>query len=333
MGGLGIRDPIELCDVDFGSSLARVTVVSAAIGGTTEFDWSDHLASLRAASVSCHESVDSWYEEKLHLILDQFPEARQRAIKRAVGGGISHWLTSFPLEHYHFDLAPIEFRDALALRFLRTPPGLPSRCDGCGEIFTLQHGLDCPKGGLIIRRHNEIRDCLGDMAALVWPQVIRELVVQEGDPASNDPGLRLDLGIRGVWQPQVEALFDIQVIDTDAPSYRRRSPISVLDSGAVEKKRVYCSAVEDRRGNFTPFVLSVDGLLQREASHFIKCLSASLASRWEKPFSDVLTFVRSRLLVLFALVCSASMCLKGSRVKWRNGLSFDDGAPLQFVIQ
>ena len=331
MGGLGICDPTELCDVDFGSSLAGVNVVSAAIDGTTEFDWSEHLASLHAAAVSCHESVDSWYEERLHLILDQFPEAQQRTIKQAVGSGISHWLTTFPLERNHFDLAPIEFRDALALRYLRTPPGLPSRCDGCGESFTLQHGLDCPKGGLIIRRHNEIRDCLGDMAALVWPQVIREPVLREDDPASGDPGLCLVLGIQGVWQPQVEALFDIHVIDTDAPSCRRRSPIFVLDSGAVEKKRVYRSAVEDRRGNFTPFVLSVDALLQRETSHFVKRLSASLASKWEKSFSDVLAFVHSRLQ--FASVRSASMCLRGSRIKWRSGLGFDDGAPLQFVIQ
>ena len=90
-----------------------------------------------------------------------------------------------------------------------------------------------------------------------------------------------------MWQPQVEALFDICVINTDAPSYRRRSPISILDSGAVEKKRVYRSAVENRRGNFAPFVLLVDGLLQHEASHFVKCLSASLASKWEKSFSEV----------------------------------------------
>ena len=107
----------------------------------------------------------------------------------------------------------------MALRYLWRPPGIPSQCDGCGESFTLQHGLDCPKDGLIIRRHNEIRDCLGDMAALVWSQVIREPVVQQSDPASDDPGgLRLDLGIRGVWQPQVEVLFDIRVIDTDVPS-------------------------------------------------------------------------------------------------------------------
>ena len=89
--------------------------------------------------------------------------------------------------------------------------------------------------------------------------------------------------------------------------------------------------MEDRRGNFTPFVLLVDGLLQREASHFVKHLSASLASRWEKPFSDVLAVVHSRLQ--FASVCSASMCLRGSRIKWRSGLGFDDGIPLQFVTQ
>ena len=51
--------------------------------------------------------------------------------------------------------------------------------------------------------------------------------------------------------------------------------------------------------NFTPFVLSVDGLLQREASHFVKCLSANLASRWEKPFSDVLTLT---------IVCFGALC-------------------------
>ena len=134
-----------------------------------------------------------------------------------------------------------------------------------------------------------------------------------------------------MWQPQVKVLFDICVIDTDMPSYRQCSSISFLDTGAVKKKRVYCSAMEGRRGNFTPFVLSFDGLLQCEASHFVKRLSASLASRWEKPFSDILTFVHSQLQ--FASMRSASIYLRGFRIKWRSGLGFDDGTPLQFVIQ
>ena len=121
MEGLGIRDPIDLCDVDFDSSRDGVTIISDAIDGTSEFDWSEHLASLHAASASRHGSVNSLYEEKLHLILDQFSDAQRRAIKRAVGSGISHWLTTIPLERYHFDLAPIEFRDALAQVFADTP--------------------------------------------------------------------------------------------------------------------------------------------------------------------------------------------------------------------
>ena len=40
--------------------------------------------------------------------------------------------------------------------------------------------------------------------------------------ATGDPGLRLDLGIRGVWQPQAEALYDVSV--SDAPSHCHRAP-------------------------------------------------------------------------------------------------------------
>ena len=63
------------------------------------------------------------------------------------------------LECYHFDLAPIKIRDALALRYLQMPPSFLGQCDGCRESFTLQDDLDFPKCSLIIRTHmhNEIR--------------------------------------------------------------------------------------------------------------------------------------------------------------------------------
>ena len=124
----------------------------------------------------------------------------------------------------------MQFRDGLAIRYLRDPPCLPPRCDGCGATLSLQHALDCKKGGLIIQRHNEIRDCIGNMAATGV-----EPVVREADARTRDDELRLDLGIRGARQPQVKrALFDIKVIDTDAPSHRNRSPESVLESEAKE---------------------------------------------------------------------------------------------------
>ena len=58
------------------------------------------------------------------------------------------------------------------------------------------------------------------------------------------PSLVADLSIRGVWQSQTVALFDIRVIDTDAPSYLHRDVASVLLSAEEEKKRKYNDAAE-----------------------------------------------------------------------------------------
>ena len=102
MGGLGIRDPVELCDVDFTSSQAGATAISDAVRGSAEYDWSEHLARVQAAaaSVSRCQRVQSWYNDRLYQVLDQFSKAHQWTIKCAVDGGISHWLTTFPLEHH-----------------------------------------------------------------------------------------------------------------------------------------------------------------------------------------------------------------------------------------
>eukprot|EP00731_Ephydatia_muelleri_P002926 Em0001g2926a len=82
-----------------------------------------------------------------------------------------------------------------------------------------------------------------------------------------------------------------------------------------EKKRVYEQAVVERRGNFTPIVLSVDDLLHMEAKHFVKRIVANLAHKWEKPYSQTCGFVRARLA--FAIIRATSLCLhvNGSRVK------------------
>ena len=82
------------------------------------------------------------------------------------------------------------------------------------------------------------------MAAQVLSQVC-EPIVKEAESKADGLGLRADLGIRGVWTPQVEALFDLKVINTDAPSHLHRTPESILDTGALEKKMLYKKAVEE----------------------------------------------------------------------------------------
>ena len=51
-------------------------------------------------------------------------------------------------------------------------------------------------------------------------------------------------------------IIDIKVIDTDAPSHCNRSPESVLESGAKEKKRMYEQAVAEWRGCMSRLWLS-----------------------------------------------------------------------------
>ena len=139
----------------------------------------------------------------------------------------------------------------------------------------------------MIQRRNEIRDAIGDLASIVYTEVIREPVVQEANDACGIPSLIADLSIRGVWQPQTVALFDIRVVDTDAPSYSHRDVAAILSTAEEEKKRKYCDAAEVRRASFTPLVISVDGVLGQEAECFVKLLAEKIATKWKRSYPEI----------------------------------------------
>ena len=107
--------------------------------------------------------------------------------------------------------------------------------------------------------------------------------MRESDDSFEMPALIADLSVRRVWQPQTVALFNVRIVDTDAQSYLSRSVNAILTSAEQEKKRKYSEAVEARCASFTPFVMSVDGFLGREAAHFLKRLADHLSSCWSKP--------------------------------------------------
>ena len=110
-------------------------------------------------------------------------------------------------------------------------------CDGCGVPFSADHVLDCRNGGLVGWCQNEARDAVSDLASLVWKQVQREPIVCEATAdGSCDATLIADLWIHSVWQPQVDAIFDVRVVDTDASSYWSRLPETVFCSAEVKKK-------------------------------------------------------------------------------------------------
>ena len=100
----------------------------------------------------------------------------------------------------NFDLSPREFRDGLAMRYMKPLQELPPKCDGCGALLTVGHALDCRKGGLVVQRHNEVRDTIYDLAVMAWRQTTKEPVIGESNENSSGAILRADIGVRGVWQ-------------------------------------------------------------------------------------------------------------------------------------
>ena len=78
---------------------------------------------------------------------------------------------------------------------------------------------------------------MGDVAALIYYNVVREPMLRKADDNDELLALVADFGVRGIWQPQAEALFDVCVVDTDAQSYAHRPVKDVLAAAEREKKR------------------------------------------------------------------------------------------------
>ena len=47
----------------------------------------------------------------------------------------------------------------------------------CDAPTSVDHVLSCKKGGLVIKRHNEVRDSLGDILGMGYNNVVKEPIV------------------------------------------------------------------------------------------------------------------------------------------------------------
>ena len=74
-------------------------------------------------------------------------------LRQATENGV--WLTAIPLRLNGTELPWEEFQDNVPLRYGIVPLNLPIYCDVCGKKFLVPHSLSCPKGGLVLERHND----------------------------------------------------------------------------------------------------------------------------------------------------------------------------------
>ena len=154
---------------------------------------------------SVRREKDDDIKEKLEQLKTSLPRRTRRAVDLACEKGASSWLTAIPLKDMNFDLSKREFRDALRLRYDWAIPDSPSVCV-CGCDFNADHAMICQRGGLIIQRHNEIRDLEAELLDMVYHDVAVEPTLQPltGEElnrgANTAPDARLDVHCRGFWR-------------------------------------------------------------------------------------------------------------------------------------
>jgi hypothetical protein len=117
--------------------------------------------------------------------------------------------------------------------------------------------------------------------------------------------------VRGLWERGTDCILDVRATDTDAPTYQMKDPSKVLEVAEHLNKKKHLQPCLDQRRRFTPFSVSVDGLIGKEVKTVLKVLAARTATKAGKTHSNVMGYMRTRLSK--AIVRATHVCLRGSR--------------------
>jgi hypothetical protein len=183
--GLALPDPVASSDNNFEASTLVCSHLLAAFRGVEPFSSEEHLPVQKTVIAELKVRKTALNEFTLDSILKGLDCDTRRTILQ--GKETGQWLSVMPSTLNGTELSPQEFRDSLHLRYSRTPGDLPTHCDGCDAKFSIRHALECKVGDLIIMRHNEVNDELGDLAsnAMTPSAVQAEPLISKGSTANE----------------------------------------------------------------------------------------------------------------------------------------------------
>lgn len=156
------------------------------------------LAETRTLKHSARKEKDDCLNKKLEEVTRLLPAKTNRAVER----GASSLLNVFPMSDMDFTLNKREFRDAVKLSYDWPIPECPSICV-CGANFSVDHAMVCKRGGIVIQRHNELRDLEAELFEMVCSDVQIEPSLQPvteerlNRGANKGNGTRQDVHARG----------------------------------------------------------------------------------------------------------------------------------------
>ena len=319
LGGLNIGCPTSFAYEQFSASReVSKPLVDQILSGNTDYPDDTFAAQIEAKNkIKTRRRQQS--QEAAQRIRESLTSPMQLAMDLAQEKGASSWLTALPLEEHGFILHKSAFRDAMALRYGWVPSQIPSHCV-CGQPFTIQHVLQCPRGGFPSIRHNELRDLTASLLKETCHGVATEPSLQpitsetfRAASTNTQDGARLDIVANGFWGGVYErAFFDVRVFNPFAPSNRRSSLASSYRYHESLKKRHYEQRIREvEHSSFTPLVFSLTGGLGPAAMAFYKRLASQLSEKWKQSYSSTIGWLRCR--IAFSLLRSSIMCLRGSR--------------------
>ena len=187
-------------------------------------------------------------------------------LRRATENGV--WIIAIPRRLNDTELSWEEFQDNLILRYGIVPLNLPIDWVGCVKKLLVPHALSCPKGGLVLARHNDAAKEWGALSTqsintsdISYKPKINNGTVQgernrdrarvatgerEGGEQDDKEGAtgqatvpdksRADASIHGLWKWGTTDLFDMRIVNLDVGSYLRQTSAKALAMAEKDKK-------------------------------------------------------------------------------------------------
>ena len=168
-------------------------------------------------------------------------------------------MTVLPLKSLGYSLNKREFKDAMRLRYEWDIPDLPRNCV-CGSRNSLEHTLDCKRGGFVSLRHNDLRDTEAQLLQEIAYDVHIEPELQDisentqlasGTNLAN--GARLDIAARGVFGRRDITYFDVRVTNPNCMTNRQKTLQEIYAEHERQKMVSYNDRVlQVEKGTFVP---------------------------------------------------------------------------------